>query len=65
MEATKKIKEAEELCAKAVNQVSQAWEALIEDTELEKFAEELCTVETHMNQMKNAMKKFPLAEKNG
>ena len=31
IEAEKRIEEAEALCAKAVEQVSQTWEALIDD----------------------------------
>ena len=36
----------EALCAKVVDQVSHTWEALIDDDELGKFAEELHTTET-------------------
>ena len=42
-EAAKKIEEVEALCAKAIGRVSQDWEALMEDLELEKFAEDLRT----------------------
>ena len=59
-EATKRIKEAEALCAKEVKQVSQTWEALINDQELKKVAEQLRTDETKANQMKNKMKKICL-----
>ena len=37
----KRIKEAEELCAKSVNQVSHTWEALINNDKLEKTKEHL------------------------
>ena len=42
----KKIEEAEALCVKAIDQVSEAWEALIEYVKLEKFPEGLCTTKT-------------------
>ena len=42
----KKIEEAEALCVKAIDQVSEAWEALIKYVELEKFVEGLCTSKT-------------------
>ena len=35
----------------------------MEDIEIEKFLEELRTVETNVTQLKNEMKKLPLAEK--
>ena len=52
----------EALCVKYIDQVSQTWEALIYDEKLEKFAEQLCTAETEVNQLKNEMKKLPLIE---
>ena len=58
-EAAKTIEEENALCAKAAKQVSQTWEALIDDVELEKVAEQLHTAETKANQMKNEMKKPP------
>ena len=51
------------MCAKAVNQVSQAWVALIDDSKLEKVAEELRTAKAGVKRLKNEMKQFPLAEK--
>ena len=42
----KKIEEAEALFVKAIDQVSEAWEALIEYVELEKFVGGLCTTKT-------------------
>ena len=56
IEVAKKIKDAKSLCTKAVDQVSQAWEALIEDAELDKVTQDLCTVETEVTQLKNEMK---------
>ena len=38
-EAMKRIEDVEELCAKAIDQDSQVWEALIGDEELEKFTD--------------------------
>ena len=49
MAATQKIEQEEAMCAKSVDQVSQAWEALIDDTELEKVIDELCIIEVNMN----------------
>ena len=63
MDDVKKIEEEEAVCAKVVDQVSQDWLAFIDDGELEKVAEELCTVEAEVNQMKEGMKQFPLEEK--
>ena len=62
-EAVKKIEEAKVLCAKGEEKVSQTWEALIDDEELEKFTKKLHTTEIEVTQMKNEMKKLPLAEK--
>ena len=63
IEVVKKIEYVEALCAKVVEQFSQTWEALIDDEELEKVAEELITPKMEINQMRNEMKKFPLAKK--
>ena len=59
----KRIEVVEALCAKAVKQVSQTWEDLIDDEELNKLTEWLRIVETKVNQLKNEMKKFPLVHK--
>ena len=59
----KKIEEVKALYAKKVEQVSQTWEALIDDVELNKVAKQLCIAETEVNQLQNEMNKFPLAEK--
>ena len=37
IEAGKKIEEVEEICAKVVNQVSQTWEALMDDEKSQKI----------------------------
>ena len=57
------IEEAEALCAKAIDQVSQTWESLIEDIELQKFADEIGRTDTKVTQLKNDMKQLPLAQK--
>ena len=44
--AAKKIEDVKALFAKAFDQVSQAWEYLINDKELEKITEQLCIAET-------------------
>ena len=46
-----------------INQVSQTWESLINNVELEKVTEELSITETKVTQVKNKMKKLPLAQK--
>ena len=62
-EATQKIQEVEALCAKAYEQVSQSWEALIDDAELEQVTEKIYTVEMDFNKLKVELKKLPLVEK--
>ena len=62
-EDAKKIEDVKALFAKAFDQVSQAWEYLINDKELEKITEQLRTVEIDVNQMKYEMKKLSLAKK--
>ena len=59
-EAAKKIEEAEAVCANVFNQVSQAWEALMDDAESEKLAKELTTIESSISQIRNEMKQLPL-----
>ena len=59
--AAKRIEEVESSYAKAVNQVSQTWEALIDNTKLKKFAKEMRITEIGVTQLKNEMKKLPLA----
>ena len=48
IEAVKKIEEAEAICAKVVDQVSQNWEALMDDEQLHKIANELTTFEENI-----------------
>ena len=54
--ATKKIEEAEALCSKVIDQVSRAWEALIEDAEPEKVVDDICTAKIEVTHKKNEMK---------
>ena len=54
-----RIEEAKALCAKAAEKVSQSWEALIDDEELEQVTQQLHTVEEDINNMKNDLKKMP------
>ena len=63
MEAAQKIEQVEEICANAIDQVSQNQEALMDDTELEKHENELTAVETRITQIRNEMKQLPLAQK--
>ena len=58
-EVAQNIEEAKAVCAKAVDQVSQDWEEIIDDAELEKVTEELGIIEANVNMMKSGMKKFP------
>ena len=62
IEAVKRIEEVESQCTKVVDQVSQNWESLIDDDELEKVTEELRTTKTKVTQLKNEMTKLPLVE---
>ena len=48
-EVATNIEEAEALCAKAVEQVSQSWEALIEDEEFEQVIEQLRAAEAEVS----------------
>ena len=43
--------------------MSRTWEALIGDTKLEKYVEDLRTAKTKVIHLNNEMKKLPLAEK--
>ena len=57
-----KIKEVEALCAKVVEQVSQSWEDLINDEELEQVTKKLHTVEEKFKKLKNDIDKLPMTE---
>ena len=57
-----KIEKEEEICAKAIERVSQSWEELIDDTEIEQVKEKLYTSEVDINQLKNELKKLPTVE---
>ena len=57
-----RIEKPESFYAKDVYQVSQTWESMIDDAELEKTLEEICTAETEVTQLKSEMKKVPLAK---
>ena len=46
-EAVKNMEEAEVMCSNVVDQVSQAWEALMDDAESKKLANELTTTSKH------------------
>ena len=58
-----KIVEAKELYAKVVKQVSQSWESLINDKELEQVTEKFHTTEEEFNKLKNDLKKLSRVEK--
>ena len=59
-QATREIEDAKKACGKAVDQVSQTWEALMDDEKSQRIANELTTVEANIMQMWNEMKKLPL-----
>ena len=61
-EAMKNIEEVEVVCANVVDQVSQAWEALMDDAESKKIAKELTTVEANITQIRNEMNNLPLVQ---
>ena len=51
------------MCAKAVDQVSQTWEALIDNADLENVAQVLRNVDKKETQLNNQMNKLPLVQK--
>ena len=55
VEAMQRIEEAEVLCFEAIEHVSQQWEALISDTELEQVEKELHATEEDFAQLKNGV----------
>ena len=55
-QAAKRIEEAEQICAKVVDQVSQTWEALIDNEKSQRIASELTTFEANITQIKSEMK---------
>ena len=61
MEALKKIEGPKEICAKAFDQVSRTWEALMEYEKSQKIASELTAFEVNITQISNDMKKLHLA----
>ena len=63
IEAMNKIEESKEVCAKAVDQVSQTWEALMDDEQSQKIANELTLLEANITQIRNDMKQLPLSQK--
>ena len=63
MEALQKIEGPEEICAKDFDQVSRTWEALMEYEQSQKIASELNAFEVNIAQIRNGMKKLPLAQK--
>ena len=62
-EAMGNTEEEEVLCAKAVEHVSQSWEALIDNTELEQVTDKLHTAEADVNKLKNELKMLLTVEK--
>ena len=59
----KNIEEEEVRCANVVDQVSQDWEALMDDAESEKLANEMTSIEGNITHTRNEMKHLPLAQK--
>ena len=54
--AAKIIEEEKQTCAKVVDQVSQTWEALIDNEKSQRIASELTTFEANITQIKSEMK---------
>ena len=65
VEVAKKKEEEEALCAKAVEHVSHTWEAMIDDADLEKVAEQLRTIETEENSNEKWNEETILSRENG
>ena len=63
IEAAKKIEEAETICAKVVDKVSQTWEPLMDDEQSKKIANEITSLKSNITQIMNDMKELPLAQK--
>ena len=64
-EGVRNIGELEALCSKVVEQVSQSWEALIDDEELEKIMEQLHTVELELKNNEEWSKEAVDSKENG
>ena len=58
-----KIQEVDALFAKEYAQVSQSWEALMDNVDLEKIIEKIHTTEENLNRIKNELKKFLSVDK--
>ena len=58
-----KIEETVEICAKAVEQVSQPWEYLIDDEELKKVMEQFHIAKEEASQLESEVKKLLIVEK--
>ena len=59
----KGIEDAKQTCAKAIDQVSQTWETLMDDEQSQNIANEFTTVEANITQIRNEMKQLPLEQK--
>ena len=58
----RQIQEAEVPCAKAYDQVSPTWEALMDDVELRDIAKRLHMVDTNMASLRTSLKDLPQVE---
>ena len=63
IETTQNIEEVEALCAIAVKQVSQSWESLIDDTEVEQVIEKMHAVEADFNELMYKLMNLLIVEK--
>ena len=63
-QAVKGIEDAQQACAKTMNQVSKTWEALLDDEQSQRIANELTALEANIAQIRNEMKQLPLEQKN-
>ena len=62
-QAVKEIENAKKTCDKVMDQVSQTWEALMDDEKSQRIANDLTVVEENIMQMRNETKQMPLEKK--
>ena len=62
-EALEWIKQGEKLCKEEIDEVSEAWEFLLEDESMEKIKEGTCQNDLKITTVKEDMKKLLIKEK--
>ena len=58
----RQIQEAKAPCAKSYDQVSPAWEALMDDVDLQDITKRLHMVDTNMASLRTSLKDLPQVE---